>query len=244
MNNDRGEDIFTSRHHAMLFGWIAREVVQQAGQDKGERAIRQGVRRYGEQRGRRMALRALADGHALDMRSFMLYGEWRDRGGDSHKQEMTDTTPHAKVQIHSCSWNTTWEEESLIPYGRLYCLEVDEALVRGFNSELKIEVNGALSGGAPCCEFVFHQADLTPDNLQWMEKQRSDLGDKAVMPWAYHLGHLYKTLGEVVHAELGRLGERSMKMALDEFGKRFGDEAAEIVVSYSDVNFDRLPEER
>ena len=128
----------------------------------------------------------------------------------------------------------------MIPYGLLYCLEVDEALVRGFNSELMIEVNGALSGGAPFCDFVFHQADLTPEHQEWMEEQRSDLGDKAVMPWAYHLGHLYKTLGEVVQAELGRLGEESMIAALEEFARRFGAEAAGIVVSYSDVDFDWL----
>ena len=73
-----GEDgvQFTETDHAMLFGWMARAVIQRVGEEKGEVVVRQAVRRYGEQRGRRMALRAEANGHPRSMTNYIVYGEW------------------------------------------------------------------------------------------------------------------------------------------------------------------------
>lgn len=53
----------SASHHAILFAFIAKETISTFG-EKGKEALTKGVIRYGNQRGRRMALRALADGIA------------------------------------------------------------------------------------------------------------------------------------------------------------------------------------
>ncbi len=88
-------------------------------------------------------------------------------------------------------------------YGRIYCQEVDYALVRGFSPELRIDVNGWLSNGDPCCEFVYHDVAGAPAG-----------GGAVKMPWIYHLGHLFKTAGDLIALELGEVGEDAMAEAM------------------------------
>jgi hypothetical protein len=65
--------------------------------------------------------------------------------------------------------------------------------------------------------------------------------DKAVMPWDYHLGHLYKTIREEVIDELGEVGAEAIHLAMAEFAREFGEDAAKIVLSFTETDFDSLP---
>jgi len=47
---------FTAQHHALLFSCIARSVIQRGGKENGEQILRKAVKKYGLQRGKRMAL--------------------------------------------------------------------------------------------------------------------------------------------------------------------------------------------
>ena len=81
----RCRDAFRAMHHAMLFAWISSAVVARVGTGRGEDVVRRGVRRYGEERGHRMALRAQADGEPLTMASYLAYGEWEVELGETEK---------------------------------------------------------------------------------------------------------------------------------------------------------------
>ena len=121
-------------------------------------------------------------------------------------------------------------------------MEVDEALVRGFNPDLRLDVNSTLPNDDTSCEFVFHDANLTFFNyLRLAYKKAVKPGKRAIMPWHYHLGHLYKTVSQVFVEELGSGGQEAADAALGEFAARYGQEAAEIVAAYHDTDFDRLP---
>lgn len=61
------------------------------------------------------------------------------------------------------------------------------------------------------------------------------------MPWEYHVGHLYTTLGEVIGEELGEPAVDVMAAALKEFTDRYGETAGETVVAYENTDLDRLP---
>jgi hypothetical protein len=224
----------------LLFAWISRAVVRRAGAERGEAVVREGVRRYGQQRGRRMALRAQADGEALNMLNYLIYGEWWAEGSKS-EQRVLASDPHFHVQVAGCLWHATWQAHDLVPYGRLYCLEIDEALIEGFNPRLKLSVNATSPNDLCDCDFVFHDAHLTPEKLELMEQKSRALGFRAVMPWDYHLGHLYKTVGEVVVEELGAVGQEALGAALDEFARRYGEGAAQMIKAYEGTDFDRLP---
>ena len=68
-------NIFTAQHHALLFTSISREVINNIGEKNGEKLIRKAVRKYGQQRGKRMALRAKKNGHDLTVANYFAYGE-------------------------------------------------------------------------------------------------------------------------------------------------------------------------
>ena len=223
---------FEAAHHALLFGWLVRAVVEEVGPEMGERAMRRAVRRYGRERGGRMAARAAADGRPRNLDSYVAYGEWRADPG-SMEQAFVQRGPQARLLVDRCPWHTTWAENDLVSYGRLYCLEIDRALVEGFNPDLELEIRGTRPNGATRCDFLFHDA----------------LGDAAIeapgartMPWSYHLGHLYWTVREVVLEELGEAGETALRRALADFEARLGEKAVEAILAHRGTDFDRPAE--
>jgi hypothetical protein len=241
MNLAQNQTGFSERHHALLYALIAKKIVEQAGKDAGEAALRVAVRRYGEQRGRRMAIRALANGDDLSMTSFLIYGEWRS-GTGLGQHDQTVVGPDVRMVVPRCPWALTWMETSLSVYGRLYCQEIDQALVRGFNPDLIIDVNRTQTNDGEPCDFLFHKAALLSGNtLAYIQDKSAALADGTVMPWEYHCGHLYKTFQEVLTGQLGDAGQEAVRAALDEFAARFSNHAVGIVVSYEKIDFNQLP---
>lgn len=223
-------DHFTPTHHALLFGWIAQAVIERTGAERGEAILRRAVRRYGEERGRRMVLRAQVAGHPLSMASYLAYGEWRAAPEDFERRTFV-RAPHLETHVYRCPWHSAWRENGLLPYGRLYCLEIDEALVRGFNPALRLEVNGTLANGAPRCAFVYHDARPPGAPELMVDSART------VKPWEYHIGHLWATVGGVVVEELGALGREALDAALARFAARYGQEAAARMVASAKADF-------
>lgn len=242
MDKEQTRSQFSERHHAVLFGLIAKEILERVGNEAGEAALRAAIRRYGEQRGRRMALRALANGDELSMTNFLIYGEWRS-GTGLGQHELKVEGADIRMVVPRCPWALTWMEADLSHYGRLYCLEIDQALVRGFNPNLIIEVNRTLTNDGEPCDFLFdHAALLEGDTLAYIREKSADLAGRTVMPWDYHCGHLYKTLEEVLAEELGVAGRESVRAALEDFANRFGVEAAQVMLNYQTTDFYQLPE--
>jgi len=232
----------TATHHAMLFALMARAVGHHADDKTCEALMRKAVRTYGEQRGHRMALRARANGHALTMANFLAYGEWSLESGESDLQVVAKV-PHARVHIGKCPWHRVWAEKDLLPYGRYYCLEIDAALIRGFNPELKLDVKESLTAGQPRCDFVFHDANLTLRNyLAVAYRKLVNPGRACRMPWDYHCGHLYKTVGDIIVRELGAPGQEAVDTALAEFTATYGQRATRILTDFQDTDFNKLPE--
>jgi hypothetical protein len=232
---------FSPKHHALLFAWISEAVYERVEEKRAEAVIRKAVRRYGEERGRRMALRARADGYQLSMVNYLAYGEWRAEPGQQI-QEIISKVPNLVTHVHKCPWEEAWAESDGLHYGRLYCQEVDEALVRGFNPDLHIDVNVTKSEGKEHCEFVFHDANLGMINTILLGYRRSiKPAESAVMPWNYHLGHLFKTMSAVIVEEFGELGAAAMNVALKNFTEIFGEDSGEAIKSYTGTDFSQLP---
>ena len=233
---------FTPTHHALMMGWISKAVVGEVGEEEGERIIRKAVVKYGNQRGKRMAMRAEANGHPRTFANWVPYAEIKLRMGD-FKMEFLERSPDARWRTSRCPWSDAWAENDLMQYGRFFCMEIDRAVVQGFNEDLVLEVNSTLSNGAEYCDMTCREADLTAmkmAGIAWKKVVRP--GRTAVMPWEYHVGHLYKTLGEVITEELGDQAADVMAAALEDFTDRYGEAATETVLSYQDTDFDQLPD--
>jgi len=242
MSKKDEQNSFNEIHHALLFALIARAIVERIGDQRGEAIIRKVVRKYGEERGRRMALRALANKHSLNMANFIGYSEYRISPGEMD-MKIIERSPHFKIRAFKCPWHNTWKENGLLSLGCLYCLEIDQALVRGFNPALQLEVKSTLTTGSSQCDFVYHDANLTIPNYLLLGYRRAfSPGLKAVMPWDYHVGHLFTTFEKIAVEDLGQVGQEAIEAGLGEFAERYGDQALVKVMASQSKDYDSVPE--
>jgi hypothetical protein len=242
MSSKNQQESFTETHHALLFAWIAWAVIERVGEQRGEAVIRKATRQYGEQRGRRMALRAQANHHPRNMLNYIAYSEYRPTPGE-FELKIIERVPHARANTPKCPWYAAWKENDLMPFGRLYCVEIDPALVRGFNPELHMEVISALPEGDPRCEFVYCNANLTIPNYLLIQYRRTIRpGAKEIKPWEYHVGHLFSTLEKVAVDELGQVGQEAIQAGLDEFAQRYGQQAMQRVVTSHSIDYESVSE--
>ena len=234
---------FTPAYHALLMAWISRQVFQRVGPVKGEMMVRKAVRRYGEERGQRMAQRAAAHGKELSMVNYLIFSEW-SANPDQIEQHLEQNNHHnVRMLVHLCPWNTAWIKHDLIEYGRLYCQEIDTALLRGFNPELHVDVVKTQTNDRQSCDFIFHGAPLNLSNtLAMFVGKRLNPGKRVILPWEYHVGHLYKTMSDVLAAEMGPAGREAAEAALEVFAQHFGEESARLVKHHLETDFTRLPE--
>lgn len=243
MTNNNGQKTFTPAHHGLLMAWMGRHLFQRVGPVKGEMHLRKAIRRYGEERGRRMALRAQADGKELTMLNYLIYGECSINTGEMTQKTEQNNHNNMRMMVERCPWQAAWMQDELVEFGRYYCQEIDLALVRGFNPDLHLDVLKTQTNDRQPCDFIFHGAPLTVSNsVALMVGQKLSPGKRALLPWEYHVGHLYKAFSDVFTAELGLTGREAAEAALADFAARFGEDAAQIVRDYQSTDFISLPE--
>ncbi|QUI22107.1 L-2-amino-thiazoline-4-carboxylic acid hydrolase [Vallitalea pronyensis] len=231
---------FNCKHQALLIAWINRAVVQEIGDDEGERIIRKATKIYAMQRGGRMAQRARMNGDALTMNSYYTYVEWVAQKGD-FDQKIVEKMPDSRIHVFKCPFHDVWKENNLMPYGRFYCLEVDKGVVKGFNKDLHVDVLQTKPNGADYCDLIFKEGHMNVKNmLKFMYKKYIKLGKKVIKHWEYHCGHTYKTMKDVIQQELGSRSEGIMEKALQDFTDRFGQESTDIVTSYEHTDFNSI----
>ena len=120
----------SASHHAMLFAYVTKEVVDTFGK-RGREVIIEAVTRYGRQRGRRMAMRAQLDGVPCTALSYALYSEWDCFPGQTETRSF-ETSGLFHLQYTRCPWYTEWKYFDMLEYGTCYCGYVDAALLEGF----------------------------------------------------------------------------------------------------------------
>ena len=244
MTIENNQGSFTPAHHGLLMAWIARQVCQRVGPVKGEMVIRKAIRRYGEERGQRMALRARADKKELTTISFMIYGEWSAAPGEVDQKLEQNNHNNMRLLVGRCPWQSVWLENDLLDYGRIYCQEIDLALLRGFNPELHLDVLKTQTNDHQACDFIYHGSPLNLANsLALNVGKKLNPGKRAILPWEYHVGHLFKSFSDVLTAELGLIGREAAEAALVEFATHYGEQAARVVRFYLQTDFTRLPEQ-
>ena len=228
----------SASHHAMLFAYIAREAVAAFGA-RGEAAIVRAVHRYGVQRGRRMAMRAKQDGVTVDGMSYDLYGEWACFPG---QVECTQSVNEGSYTLHylRCPWHTEWKRFGMMEYGKYYCGYVDKAIIEGL--ELKDSaLIGSRLDGCETCDLKFCDRCYTQEDLQQQKEHKMRMQGREIMPWEYHVGHLYQTLRDALQEEFGRDSRRLLKQAMKHYEVHFGPVAKKLVLEYADLDYDVLP---
>ena len=139
----------TIEHHAVMFALLAKHAIEISG-EKGKEAILAGMTRYGNERGRRMALNALERGDKLTVLNSQAYGEWKPDFPGQMEFGVTCGMPVLHTYISRCAWCDAWAKHGLTEYGKYYCCNIDNAWFQGFNPEFtgieNIYLNGQILG--------------------------------------------------------------------------------------------------
>jgi hypothetical protein len=235
--------LLSEKHHAVLFALIGRQTIQNFGSMVGEGSIRRAIQQYGNERGKRMALRAQAMDQELTMTNYLIFGEWQPSGFTETNSVMEDAFPDVRMKVTKCPWNDAWIEHDLLQYGKIYCQEIDDALLQGFNPELTIEMGNTLSNQGQPCEFVYRNASLhDTEILNIIQEKRLAIQKEITMPWDYHCGHLYKVFNQILIDEHGATGQQVMQDSLEDFRDYFGNDIVQIITSFRKTDFKKLPE--
>ncbi len=201
----------TLEQHAILFAALAQQGIQRFGEE-GLKAVFSGIRRYGEGRGQRMALYACMENQTPDLTGYLVFGEI-DTSENSLRIVKKD--PYLEIHALSCAWYTAWEKAGLMEFGRLYCQEIDCAVLRGFDPGFEFSVDGTLSNGANQCRFLYKgwKMDLPAQiKLFWLKKFYKQ---KYIRPYSFHIQDLYSSMLVTFIEYFGKEGKEAADSALD-----------------------------
>ena len=229
---------FTERMHAFISASFYR-FLEEGGYPNFEAAFSFAARRYAEQRGERMAQRAIRDGRALDFASYRYYGEWaptedaRQLGFKTPGKTFVWTEGEDRFLKHLvCPWSTQYLAMDMREAAELYCADLDVAIVRGFNPKLRYEL----------CQTMHQREDFC------LQVMRGGAGEDVDAPkdpenvrdFGYHCGHIFRTFRDVMRAVYGESGIRLGEQVLDAFGSAYGDSFREELVRQADRDFNYI----
>ena len=202
--------------------------------ERGERAFIHGTQYYAEQRGRRMAQRAIRDGRELDYGTYLEYGEWVNtpeiiEAGCSNQSTIESWAPDYRIHITMCPWYAQFKEMGLTDAGHVYCAHLDNSICRGFNPYLTYLVPETLHKSGFCTHIIkdvnFAVGENHPKKTEYLKG------------FDYHCGHSYWSYSEVAAAIFGAEGEEISAKVMKDFEETYGKEMADKLASYKDTNF-------
>lgn len=225
MNN---EITCTIENHAVLFGLLSKYTIEMFG-DTGKDSLLRGMTLYGNERGARMAERALANGDELNTMTNQAYGEWAPDYDGQMSFGRLQTEPTLQTYISKCAWCDAWKKHGLTEYGKLYCVNVDNAVYQGFRSDFVCTpMTSAMSWGGERCEFDWGHP-LTKDDVEALNKKKAELGTSCMRDFNFHTAHLLHTITGILKEDLGEACQPAIDNALQEYVEKFGQEYLDVL---------------
>lgn len=188
---------------------------------------------YGQQRGHRMALRALRNNDSLSFESYFRYSEWTTtdtvKALNEHNQSIIlQKEPDVVRQINVCPWHTQFKQMNLIECGSLYCKYIDISICRGFNPDLIYEVQCTLNESNYC----LHKQLNVKCDIDQIKSYTEGIKD-----FKYHCAHAYFTFKEIIDETLNN---DIPDLVLKDIENEYGNEFIDILRSYSCTNFNTI----
>ena len=221
---------FNEMTHAWIAAQFYKELTERCG-EPGKALFIHATQYYASTRGRRMALRALRDGKELTYAVYQEYGEWASSPemidkGEENRSEITEWSPDLTMKITQCPWHTQFKKMGMTEAGSVYCAHLDNSICRGFNPYLVYEVPQTLHKSDCCIQIV--------RNACFAEGENHPKHPEYIRPFEYHCAHLYWAMAEVSGTVYGNDAADAVLAAMRE---TYGDEAAETILGYRNVNF-------
>ena len=239
MNHNKDKDmIMTEKQHAYIVLEFYRELKKRRG-TLGVHIFHCAARVYGEERGHRMALRALRDDNPLNYDTYFAYSEWE--GTDDYFDVKMEASPGCVEEcVTKCPWAQVFQDEGCSECGMDYCSEIDKSIVRGFNPKLQLDMP-KIQYQDGCCQFFFRERSLTEDCFNLGEQMAKKAKGSIKLPFSYHCGHVYDVFCRVVRDTLLEEGEECIRQVYSLLLQRFGAEWMSCLEEYKNQNFSSLP---
>lgn len=225
---------WNEHHHAWIVSDFYRLLLTHHG-EAGKRAFIQAAQTYGEQRGKRMAMRAIADGRPLGLLEYFAYGEYPSTD-EFFQVDMWGEPGVVHEKVTRCPWADIFAQRGLKDCGDLYCREIDRAIVRGFNPELELETASTQHYGS-CCRFYFRQPGIPADTLEQADLLTAGRGDLS-MPLSFHCAHVFHVFSTTTEGAFGQAGAELVAQVRASFAEKYGQPALEALVRGSAAPFD------
>lgn len=215
-------------HHAVLFALLAKRAIEECG-DQGREAILAGMTAYGNERGMRMAENALAHGDELTTMTNQAYGEWQPDYEGQMEFGQLRTEPSLQTYISKCAWCEAWRKYDLLEYGKLYCVNVDNAVYQGFRSDFVCtHLSTPMSWGGEQCKFDWGHP-LSPQEAEELAAKKKELGTSCMKDFSFHTAHLKYTISRFLINYLGEDGQDIVELALQDYVDLFGQEYLDVL---------------
>lgn len=224
---------FNEKVHAYIAAKFYVHLTEEFG-ERGKRAFVHGTQYYAEQRGRRMAQRAIRDGEELTYATYLQYGEWVNTEdikalGCQNKSTIKSFAPDYQIHITDCPWYAQFKEMGLTEAGHTYCEHLDNSICRGFNPYIQYLVPETLHKSGFCTHII---KDVNfPEGASYKKKA------EYLQDFEYHCAHSYWSYVEVSAAIFGAQGEAVAAQVLADFTADYGKEMADTLVRYQYENF-------
>jgi hypothetical protein len=224
---------FNEMHHAFIAARFYKRLLDYD-KDKGLQTFIHATHQYAQQRGFRMAQRAIRDGKPLTFATYKEYGEWegtqtalaRMGGFDS---SVVSLSPDHEEHIRRCPWAYQFKAMDMQECGAVYCSHLDKAIARGFNPYLVFDVPQSVNTH-DCCIQIMRDAFF--EDGQAFEKKTENMKG-----FDYHCGHLYKTFGDIARAIFKEGGEEIAGGVLQDFGEAYGSKMAAVLPGFGSTDF-------
>lgn len=224
---------FNEKVHAFIAARFYVRLTETFG-ERGRKAFVHGTQYYAEQRGRRMAQRAIRDGMDLTYETYLQYGEWVNTEeiralGCANQSEIKSFAPDYVINIHQCPWYTQFKEMGLPDAGHEYCAHLDNSICRGFNPYITYLVPQTLHKSDFCIHCI--------KDVGLQEGKKYTKKPEYLKPFEYHCAHSYWAYTEVVDTIFGAQGREISTAVLQDFAAEYGQEMADKLMEYKDTNF-------
>ncbi|NLL37567.1 MAG: L-2-amino-thiazoline-4-carboxylic acid hydrolase [Fretibacterium sp.] len=224
---------FSEMSHAFIAARFYVRLIE-AFSDRGKRAFIHATQYYAEQRGRRMAQRAIRDGHELTFDVYQQYGEWVStsesiEGECSNLTEVVSYSPDCTLHISRCPWHAQFKAMGLTEAGIEYCKHLDNSICRGFNPYLVYDVTQTLHTSDRCVQIL--------RGANFSEGSRYEKKREYLRPFQYHCAHSYWSYSEVSAAIFGAEGEEINALVLKDFREEYGADMADGIAQHKHTNF-------
>ncbi len=197
---------------------------------KGERAVRKGIRNYGQERGERMRRYTDSLGVEPTLKNMSKYYDLMDDPRFDGGCDVLWVSPEEKCSIvHRCPDFEMWD---CLPdgraMGRIFCEEVHHRIFGGYDPAIQLNLCETMTRGDDCCRFFyfFRECNRNPYDIgPNVEQPWDDFRGKLVPSIHTMFGLMLIQMGKVI---LDELDEETLREALYRFSYHRGERMREL----------------